>query len=92
MQLAERCAEHLVGVGDPVRSPVSGVGAMDPDLLQLILLAEGYHGGLCILSLNMQSIKSKIVSLRHDLKHFDCGICVLSETWLTLLVAGPFSF
>ena len=27
-------------------------------------------------------VKPKILSLRHDLAHFDCDICVLSETWL----------
>ena len=42
----------------------------------------GGYGGLCVVSLNVQSVKPKILSLRHDLNHFNCDICVLSETWL----------
>ena len=39
-------------------------------------------GGLCVLSLNIRSIKPKILSLRHDLSSFEGDVCVLSETWL----------
>ena len=37
-------------------------------------------GGLCLLSLNVQSVKLKILSLRHDLSHFNCDVCILTET------------
>ena len=42
----------------------------------------GGSWGLCVLSLNIQSVKPKILSLRHDLSYLNCDICVLSETWL----------
>ena len=34
------------------------------------------------MSLNIRSLKPKILSLRHDLSYFDCDLRVLSETWL----------
>ena len=37
---------------------------------------------MCILSLYIQSVKRKILSLPHDLSHYDFDICILSETWL----------
>ena len=37
---------------------------------------------MCILALNVQSLKPKILSVRHDLSYYGCDICVLSETWL----------
>ena len=42
----------------------------------------GDGSGLCLISLNIRSIKPKILSLRHDLSFYDCDICVLAETWL----------
>ena len=40
------------------------------------------RGGICVVALNVRSLKPKILSLRHDLGYFDCDVCALSETWL----------
>ena len=37
---------------------------------------------LTILSLNILSLKPKILDLRHDLELLDCDIAVITETWL----------
>ena len=38
--------------------------------------------GMCFVTLNIRSLKPKVLSLRHDLEFFDCDLCVLTETWL----------
>ena len=40
------------------------------------------RGALSILSLNILSLKPKILELRHDLELFNCDIAVICETWL----------